>query len=64
MRLTTRIHEMLAERFSWIQFPDLRRDAVFQRGRLPLTGKQRAWVAFAVFWSFVALLSIYGNLTT
>jgi hypothetical protein len=64
LRLTTRVHEWLAERVPWIQFPDLRRDAVFQRERLPLTRKQRAWLAFAVFWSLVVLLSIYGNLTS
>ena len=63
MRLKTRIHEWLAERVSWIQYPDLRaqRRGLVWRYRM-LSGKQRAWFCFAVFWSLAILLSIYGNL--
>ena len=64
MRVTTRVHEWLAERVPWIQYPDARFAQERQwRFRLQnLTGKQRGWLAFAIFWASVIALSIYGNL--
>ena len=63
MRVTTRIHEWIAERVPWVQYPDARFP---QQKRLlfrlrNLTGKQRWWILFAVFWSSVIALSIFGN---
>jgi hypothetical protein len=59
-----RVREWLADRVPWIQYPR-RSHTVYER-RWPryqdLTGKQRAWVWFAVFWGLVICLSIYGNL--
>ncbi len=63
MRLTTRIHEWLAERVSWIQYPNVTMLPERRRFRYQnLSGKQRAWFWFAMFWGGVILFSIYGNL--
>jgi hypothetical protein len=65
MRLKTRIHEWLADRFQWVQYPQAGGRMVYERRRFryrDLNGKQRAWVWFAVFWGAVIALSIYGNL--
>jgi hypothetical protein len=62
MRLTTRIHEWLADRYSWIQYPDARFPQERRLRFRYLSSKQRGWLAFAVFWFLVAALSIYGNL--
>jgi hypothetical protein len=63
MRVTTRIHEWFAERVPWVQYPDARfpqeRKLLFRLRNL--TGKQRWWVVFAIFWISVIALSIYGN---
>lgn len=67
MRLKTRIHEWLAERVSWIQYPHTRlgwrRPTLLSRYR-NLSGKQRGWLVFAIFWTLVIALSIYGNSIT
>jgi len=64
MRLKTRIHEWLADRIPWVQYPH-GSHMVYER-RWPryrdLSGKQRAWVWFAAFWGAVIALSVYGNL--
>jgi hypothetical protein len=65
MRLTTRLHERLAERYTWIQFP--KPDAYFHRPSLwrryqLLSREQQGWVWFAIFWGTVIALSIIGNL--
>ena len=66
MRLTTRVHEWLAERVSWVQYPDARfgNDPRFSLSNWlsRRTWKQRWWLAFAVFWGSLICLSIYGNL--
>lgn len=48
----------------WIQYPDARfpQERKFLFKLRSLTGKQRGWLAFAIFWSSVIALSIYGNL--
>lgn len=65
MRITTRVHEWLAEHVPWVQYPDAR----FQQQREPgfldrlrgLTWKQKSWLLFALFWGSLIALSIYGN---
>ncbi|WP_435475851.1 hypothetical protein [Variovorax sp. GB1P17] len=67
-----RVHEWLADRFSWVQYPDLRREASKQafRQRHPkptllwrykaMTWRQWGWFWFAVFWTVVALMASIG----
>jgi RsiW-degrading membrane proteinase PrsW (M82 family) len=62
MRLKTRIHEWLARNVSWIQYPNV--TLLPERRRFSLrnlTWKQSWWVAFALFWGSLTLLSVYGN---
>jgi hypothetical protein len=65
MRLVTRLHERLAERFNWIQYPKpsayLPRFTLWQRFQY-LSRKQQAWVVFAIFWSTVCAMSLIGNI--
>ena len=65
MRLTTRIHERLAERYTWVQFPKpsaySARLSLWRRYQL-LTREQQGWVVFASFWGTLIVLSIIGNL--
>lgn len=64
MRLTTRIHEWLAERVTWIQFPVHRygyyRPTLYERFQ-NLSGKQRAWTVCGLFWAAVVFCSIVGR---
>lgn len=63
MRLTTRIHEWLADHVSWVQYPGVTIVPLRRPFRLSdLTWKQRWWVAFCIFWGSIIALSIYGNL--
>lgn len=62
MRVTTRIHEWLAERVPWIQYPDARFGNEPRFRLSGLSGKQRGWIVFGIFWLSVIGLSIYGNL--
>lgn len=64
MRVTTRIHEWLAERVSFIQYPDARfpQERRFMSRIRNLTSKQRWWLAFALGWGSVIAFSVYGNL--
>jgi hypothetical protein len=63
MRARIRIQEWFADRVPWIQYPQ-GANFVYER-RWPryrdLSGKQRGWFWFAVFWLSVICLSIYGN---
>ncbi|MDB6104039.1 MAG: hypothetical protein JWO52_4038 [Gammaproteobacteria bacterium] len=66
MRLTTRIHEWLAQHVRWIPYPDIR-PRYNQRTFNPLawknlSNKQRGWVFFAIFWGGLIMLSLIGNL--
>ena len=65
MRLTTRIHERLAERYTWVQFPSphayLPRPSLWRRYQL-LSREQQGWVVFATFWGAMIALAIIGNL--
>jgi hypothetical protein len=56
-----RVREWMADRFPSAQYPPQRVTRHRFRFR-DLSGKQRAWVWFAVFWGLVICLSIYGNL--
>lgn len=67
MRLKTRIHEWLADRISWVQYPQITPVRPNPRRTLSyrwsvLTARERGWVYFAIFWSAVVALSVYGNL--
>lgn len=61
-----RVHEWLADRFTFVQYPDIRpRPYGYQPPTLRqrwrnLTRKQRAWICFAVFWTFVLYLMGWG----
>lgn len=62
MRLQVRIHEWLADRISWVQYPKVRPAAPVQaspslwRQYRNLRRKQRAWVWFGLFWGSIAVL--------
>ncbi len=56
-----RVREWMADRFPSAQYP-LQRVTHHRFRFRDLSGKQRAWVWFAVFWGLVICLSIYGNL--
>lgn len=61
--LVTRIHEWLADRVSWIQYPNVRLLPLHApRCWRDLSGKQRAWAWFGIAWACVIAFSIYGNL--
>jgi hypothetical protein len=65
IKLTTRIHERLAERFVCIQYP--KPSAYFPRYTLwarfvDLHRDQQGWVVFVAFWATVGFLSFIGNL--
>lgn len=71
MRVTRRVHEWLAERVPWIQYPDARfpqeRKLLFKIRSMAakvqnLTWKQKGWLLFALFWGSLIALSIFGNL--
>jgi hypothetical protein len=62
MRVTVRIHEWLAERLPWVQYPDARFGNEPRFRLADLSRKQRWWVVFALFWGSLICLSIYGNL--
>jgi hypothetical protein len=65
MRLRTRLHEWLADRVTWVQYPDLRKEMVYR----PTLGQRwhalstagKGWVLFVVFWDGLILISIWGN---
>lgn len=67
MRLTLRlrVHEWLAERVRWVQYPDLRKEGQRQRQWKPslwwrykaMTWRQLGWFWFAVFWTIVFLMA-------
>ena len=69
-RLKLRIHEWLADRLTWVQYPKptaYRPPRVSARPSLSyrwlaLSRAGKGWVLFAVFWGSVVALSIYGNL--
>lgn len=61
MRLVTRVHEWLADNVSWIQYPNVHLLPQRRIGWRYLSGKQKAWLTFAIFWGCVILFSIYGN---
>lgn len=62
MRLQVRIHEWLADRISWVQYPKVRPAATLQappgiwRQYCNLTRKQRAWLWFGALWGSIAAL--------
>lgn len=65
MRLIVRIHERLADRFTWVQYPT--RDAYFPRQSLwfrfqCFDGKQRAWIVFTAFWGGLFFIAFLANL--
>lgn len=68
MSMKIRVHEWMAEHFSWVQYPDLRREALRQRHPPPslwfrykrLTWKQLGWLWFFIFWGVVALMASIG----
>jgi len=65
MRVFFRLHIWLANRITWVQFPGLERQLppeYFDAPKRRMTGKQRAWMWFFVFWGLVVLASILGNL--
>lgn len=67
MRLKTRVHEWLADHVDWVQYPRIAPARRRQHRTLAyrwsvMTGQERGWVLFGVFWSCVVALSIYGNL--
>ena len=62
MRLTIRIHEWLAERYSFIQYPCIKPRTARSVRREIFFRKYWAWLIFAAFWTSVGALSIYGNL--
>lgn len=63
LRLTTRIHEWLADHVSWIQYPNVTL-LPLQRRRLlrfsDLSGKERAWLITMGVWLFVILIALYS----
>lgn len=68
MRLTTRIHEWLADRCRWVQYPRIG-PAASRNPRASLawrwsvmTWRERGWVLFWCYVGGAVLLSIYGNL--
>jgi hypothetical protein len=66
MRLKTRIHEWLADRVSWVQYPKITPARRGARGSLywrwsVMTRREHGWALFWVFWGGVVALSIYGN---
>jgi hypothetical protein len=70
MRLTMRlrVHEWLAERVRWVQYPDLQAERRRQLNPNPslwfhykrMTWKQLGWFWFWVFWGGVSLLAFTG----
>lgn len=67
MRLKTRIHEWLADRIDWVQYPRLvlvhrQPHRTLSYRWSVMTWKQRGWVLFFAWWGAVCALSIYGNL--
>lgn len=73
MRVTTRIHEWFADRLPWVQYPDARfpqeRKFLYKLRSIhlklqSLSGKQRGWLVFAIFWAGVIALAIFGNLVS
>lgn len=65
MRLIVRIHERLAERFPWVQYP--KRDAYFPRESLwhryqCLSRKEQGWAVFLAFWGSVFFIAFLANL--
>ena len=69
MRLKLRIHEWLADRYTWAQYPKPSaygpkpsRAAVLAYRWRRMSAAQKGWVYFAVFWGLVVAVSIYGNL--
>ena len=68
MSMKIRVHEWMADRFSWVQYPDLRREAMKQRHPRPtlmwhykrLTWKQLGWICFFIFWACIGLMASIG----
>lgn len=66
--MKVRVHEWLADRFSWVQYPDVRRAVLKQRHPKPslwwrykmLTWRQAGWLWFFVFWAIVGLMASIG----
>ena len=60
MRIKHRIHEWLADRIPWVQYPD-GAHMVYER-RWPryrdLSGKQRAWRITGLFWVGVIIFAL------
>lgn len=71
-RLLLKVHEWLADRTKYVQYPAPARYVPRTKPKSILTrlayrwrymnGAQRGWVYFVIFWGGVILLSIYGNL--
>lgn len=67
MRMTLRIrmHEWLADRCTWVQYPDLKKAHARQQYPKPslwwryrrMTWRQVGWFWFAIFWSVIALMA-------
>ena len=70
MRLSmkVRVHEWLADRVSWVQYPDLRKEHQRQLHPQPslwwrykrMTWREVGWFWFWIFWSVVALFAFTG----
>lgn len=63
MRITTRIHEFLADHISWVQYPEIRqshRSPSLYRQFEQLSRKEKAWVYFSVFWGVIAFVGLFG----
>lgn len=71
LNMRLRVHEWLADRFSWVQYPDLRKEHARQaRPKVwkpslwwrykAMTWRQLGWFWFAVFWTVMAMLMFIG----
>ncbi len=69
MQLKTRIHEWLADQFTWVQYPEIQPARTRRQEHRTLlyrwsvmTRREHGWALFWIFWSLVVALSIFGNL--
>ena len=68
MRLTTRVHEWMADNCRWVQYPRIgpatrrnpRRTLAWRWS--VMTRRERGWLFFWVYIGGAVLLAVYGNL--